>query len=50
MADNFIELSKHPDSGFFLHDTDSLVQVLAHCQKQATQEFSIFLLILYISI
>lgn len=32
MADYFIQLSKHPESGFFLHDLERLRDVLAICR------------------
>lgn len=33
MADDFIRRSKHPASGFFLHDFERLADTLNHCQS-----------------
>ena len=33
MVDHFIQLSKHPKSGFFLYDHAALADVLRQCQK-----------------
>lgn len=35
MAEQFIQLSKYPASGFFLHDVDRLQEVLVDCKKNA---------------
>jgi phenylacetate-coenzyme A ligase PaaK-like adenylate-forming protein len=35
MADQFIQLSKYQESGFFLHDVGRLVEILKICQKQS---------------
>jgi hypothetical protein len=37
MADDFIRRSKHPDSGFFLHDFERLRSVLLHCKQLNTK-------------
>lgn len=34
MADHFIRLSRHPESGFFLHDLEHLSEVLKQCQSK----------------
>ncbi|BDS12263.1 acyl transferase [Aureispira anguillae] len=34
MAEQFIQRSQHPLSGFFLYNTDELIKVLGHCQKE----------------
>jgi hypothetical protein len=34
MADYFIRLSQHPESGFFLHDFERLKNVLKNCQSK----------------
>ena len=34
MAQDFIEQSAFPQSGFFLHDTEKLLETLAFCQKE----------------
>lgn len=36
MADYFIQLSKHPKSGFFLHNTSELLAVLSDLKKEGT--------------
>ena len=33
MVDDFIRQSGHPDSGFFLYNTDELLRILQECQK-----------------
>lgn len=33
MVEDFIRQSGHPDSGFFLYNTDELLQILQKCQK-----------------
>lgn len=33
MAEDFIRQSEHPDSGFFLYNTEALLQILQKCQK-----------------
>ena len=33
MADHFIKISKHPESGFFLHDLERLRDTLVHCKS-----------------
>jgi phenylacetate-coenzyme A ligase PaaK-like adenylate-forming protein len=35
MAEHFIQLSKHAESGFFLHDFEQLKQALIHCKSKA---------------
>jgi len=34
MADDWIRHSKHPESGFFLHDFQKLADTLQHCKEQ----------------
>lgn len=34
MVEDFIRQSGHPDSGFFLYNTDKLLQILQKCQKR----------------
>jgi len=33
MVEDFIRQSRHPDSGFFLYNTDELLKILQKCQK-----------------
>lgn len=33
MAGDFIQQSRYPQSGFFLHDTEALAEILAECKK-----------------
>jgi phenylacetate-coenzyme A ligase PaaK-like adenylate-forming protein len=33
MVEDFIRQSEHPDSGFFLYNTEALLQILQKCQK-----------------
>lgn len=35
MADDFIEQSRYPQSGFFLYNTDALLKIIEECQKKA---------------
>ena len=35
MADDFIRQSAYPESGFFLHNTDALIAVLARCRDKS---------------
>ena len=35
MAEDFIRLSRYPQSGFFLYNTEALVEILNHCKKNA---------------
>ncbi|MCB0559109.1 MAG: acyl transferase [Lewinellaceae bacterium] len=35
MAEDFIRLSRYPQSGFFLYNTEALAEILSHCKKNA---------------
>ncbi len=34
MAEDFIRQSRHPESGFFLYNTEALLEILARCKKR----------------